>query len=290
VDCLWSAKQAVDETNTFEACVKRAIKFGHDTDTTAAVAGGIAGLRHGLQGIPQRWHEGLRGSNLYRPLLDRLLDNRVRVGHRTARALRLLFTGIRAEPELPRTSTRDKLGGRGPHEMPATDSRFNWPGRSSTGSVILPLGHTLLPWLQPIRLPEVDLSPKGELHITLLSTREADEVSRSAPKSEWEEIFEQQPWRLELTGQAFLLGEDKPFGKAWSVVAELEDASVNAFRRALSQASGVSLPATLPHVTLWVAGGDRGIGLGSRAEFNQRMVREMRLESLLPSLNEDSQV
>lgn len=74
VDCLWSAKRAVDETSTYEACVKRAIAFGHDTDTTAAVAGGIAGLRHGLQGIPQRWREGLRSENLYRPLLDRLLD------------------------------------------------------------------------------------------------------------------------------------------------------------------------------------------------------------------------
>lgn len=174
--------------------------------------------------------------------------------------------------------------------MPATDSQFNWPGRSRTGSVILPLGHTSLPFLQPIRLPEVALSPKGELHITLLSTWEAHAVSQSVPESAWEAFFVQQPWRLELTGRAFLLGEDKPFGKAWSVVAELEDASVNSFRRALSQASGVSLPATLPHVTLWVAGGDRGIGLGSRAEFNQRMVREMRLESLLPSPNEDSQV
>ena len=76
VDCLWSARQAVDETDNYEACVKRAIAFGHDTDTTAAVAGGIAGLRHGLQGIPQRWRQELRGDVLYRPLLDRLLDHR----------------------------------------------------------------------------------------------------------------------------------------------------------------------------------------------------------------------
>ena len=76
VDCLWSARRAVDETTDFAACIKRAIAFGHDTDTTAAVAGGIAGLRHGLKGIPEAWRTGLRGESLYRPLLDRLLDAR----------------------------------------------------------------------------------------------------------------------------------------------------------------------------------------------------------------------
>lgn len=76
VDCLWSAKRAVDETDSYEACVKRAIAFGHDTDTTAAVAGGIAGLAYGLDGIPERWRRELRGEGLYRPLLDRLLVGR----------------------------------------------------------------------------------------------------------------------------------------------------------------------------------------------------------------------
>ncbi|GAB2491401.1 ADP-ribosylglycohydrolase family protein [Arenimonas alkanexedens] len=77
VDCLWSAKQAVEETTSYEACVKRAIAFGHDTDTTAAVAGGIAGLRYGLSGIPERWRDALRGENLYRPLLEQLLAHRL---------------------------------------------------------------------------------------------------------------------------------------------------------------------------------------------------------------------
>lgn len=77
VDCLWSARRAVEETDGFQACVRRAIAFGHDTDTTAAVAGGIAGLRHGLQGIPARWRDGLRGDALYRPQLEDLLRHRL---------------------------------------------------------------------------------------------------------------------------------------------------------------------------------------------------------------------
>lgn len=72
LDCLWSARRAVEETNGYEACVRRAIAFGHDTDTTAAVAGGIAGLRYGLTGIPARWRDGLRGRALLDPLLGRL--------------------------------------------------------------------------------------------------------------------------------------------------------------------------------------------------------------------------
>jgi len=47
--------------------------LGDDTDTTAAVAGGIAGLRDGLSSIPGRWVEGLRGDDWYEPLLRDLL-------------------------------------------------------------------------------------------------------------------------------------------------------------------------------------------------------------------------
>jgi len=70
LDTLWSARLAFEEADSYEACVKRAIAFGHDTDTTAAVAGGIAGLRYGVDGIPQRWRDALRGEGIYRDLLE----------------------------------------------------------------------------------------------------------------------------------------------------------------------------------------------------------------------------
>lgn len=73
VDSLWSAKTAVEQTTDYETCVRRAIAFGHDTDTTAAIAGGIAGVRYGLDGIPARWRDGLHGRDLYPPLVERLL-------------------------------------------------------------------------------------------------------------------------------------------------------------------------------------------------------------------------
>ena len=72
LDTLWSAKAAVEGSDGYAACVRRAIAFGHDTDTTAAVAGGIAGIVHGLEGIPARWRDALRGQALLQPLLARL--------------------------------------------------------------------------------------------------------------------------------------------------------------------------------------------------------------------------
>lgn len=72
VDCLRSARVAV-EAGTFEVVLKRAVLMGHDTDTTACVAGGIAGLRDGVEAIPARWLSFLRGESIYRPLLQELL-------------------------------------------------------------------------------------------------------------------------------------------------------------------------------------------------------------------------
>ncbi len=76
LDTLWSARHAMDATDSYESCVRCAIALGHDTDTTAAVAGGIAGIKYGLLGIPERWRTALRGEDLYRPLLQSLLSER----------------------------------------------------------------------------------------------------------------------------------------------------------------------------------------------------------------------
>ncbi|QDV38875.1 ADP-ribosylglycohydrolase family protein [Tautonia plasticadhaerens] len=73
VDCLRSARLALD-AGPYEAVVKAAVALGHDTDTTACVAGGLAGLRDGASAIPARWLDALRGKPLYEPLLDRLVD------------------------------------------------------------------------------------------------------------------------------------------------------------------------------------------------------------------------
>jgi ADP-ribosylglycohydrolase len=71
VDSLLSARWAAT-AGTFEQVVKAAVALGHDTDTTAAVAGGIAGLRGGGAAIPKRWRTGLLGREHFEPLLNAL--------------------------------------------------------------------------------------------------------------------------------------------------------------------------------------------------------------------------
>jgi ADP-ribosyl-[dinitrogen reductase] hydrolase len=71
VDTLRSARLLLEHSD-YERIVKAAVGMGHDTDTTAAVAGGAAGVRAGIDGIPKRWREALRGRELLEPLLVRL--------------------------------------------------------------------------------------------------------------------------------------------------------------------------------------------------------------------------
>lgn len=60
--CLAQAVWSVRTTNTFENAIVAAIDLGGDTDTVAAVAGGLAGAIYGIQNIPSRWTTYLNGT------------------------------------------------------------------------------------------------------------------------------------------------------------------------------------------------------------------------------------
>jgi ADP-ribosylglycohydrolase len=72
VDSLWSALRCLLSTDDYEGCVKKAIQLGEDTDTTACVAGGLAGLLYGEGAIPERWKTTLKGQHLVEQLLEGL--------------------------------------------------------------------------------------------------------------------------------------------------------------------------------------------------------------------------
>ena len=63
-DTLKSATWCFVNTNSYEACVLAAVNLGDDTDTTAAVAGALAGTAYGMDSIPQEWVDNLRGKEL----------------------------------------------------------------------------------------------------------------------------------------------------------------------------------------------------------------------------------
>ena len=73
LDTFWSAWSAFAGSCSFAETIERAIRFGSDTDTTAAVAGGLAGIYWGRSGIPAEWLSAMRGTEIIDPLVARLV-------------------------------------------------------------------------------------------------------------------------------------------------------------------------------------------------------------------------
>ncbi|OKK12292.1 ADP-ribosylglycohydrolase family protein [Streptomyces sp. CB02400] len=57
--CLASAVWAVRTTTGYEDAVRAAVDLGGDTDTVAAVTGGLAGAVYGIDAVPTRWRDAL---------------------------------------------------------------------------------------------------------------------------------------------------------------------------------------------------------------------------------------
>lgn len=72
VDCLHSARESAAGAADYVAAVTAAVRLGHDTDTTACVAGGLAGAVFGDAAIPAEWRAGLRLSADQRRMLEHL--------------------------------------------------------------------------------------------------------------------------------------------------------------------------------------------------------------------------
>ena len=55
VASLEAALWCLVNTDNYKDCMLKAVNLGSDTDTVAAIAGGLAGLFYGYDGIPQDW-------------------------------------------------------------------------------------------------------------------------------------------------------------------------------------------------------------------------------------------
>ena len=74
VDTLWSVHFAMEADN-YRDVIRNAILLGDDTDTTAAIAGGLAGLKYGYDGLPKDWLSTLKGKEQVSSVLNQLFDN-----------------------------------------------------------------------------------------------------------------------------------------------------------------------------------------------------------------------
>lgn len=64
VDTLEAALWCVSTTNNYKDCVLKAVNLGNDTDTIAAIAGGLAGIIYGFDSIPAKWIDTLINKGL----------------------------------------------------------------------------------------------------------------------------------------------------------------------------------------------------------------------------------
>ena len=64
LDTLEAALWCLLNTTGYKECVLNAVNLGEDTDTVAAIAGGLAGLSYGWEAIPQEWKDGLLRADL----------------------------------------------------------------------------------------------------------------------------------------------------------------------------------------------------------------------------------
>lgn len=73
---LYVALYALLKTKSFAEGIELAIRIGGDTDTYAAIAGGLLGAKYGYEGIPQKWREGILGHDTMVKLAKKLYNLR----------------------------------------------------------------------------------------------------------------------------------------------------------------------------------------------------------------------
>ena len=55
IDSIEAAVWCLITTDSYKDCMLKAVNLGDDTDTVAAIAGGLAGLYYGYEEIPKDW-------------------------------------------------------------------------------------------------------------------------------------------------------------------------------------------------------------------------------------------
>lgn len=63
-DAFNAVMYCISSSCTYKDSVLKAVNLGGDTDTIAALTGGLAGIIYGSDGIPSEWIDALRGRNL----------------------------------------------------------------------------------------------------------------------------------------------------------------------------------------------------------------------------------
>tara|TARA_B100000745_G_scaffold298679_1_gene247854 strand:+ start:649 stop:1653 length:1005 start_codon:yes stop_codon:yes gene_type:complete len=74
---LYVALYALSNTKSFEEGIELAVRVGGDTDTYAAIAGGLLGAHYGYDAIPKEWRETILGHDVMVDYAQKLYDMRL---------------------------------------------------------------------------------------------------------------------------------------------------------------------------------------------------------------------
>ena len=83
VDTLEAALWCLLTTDSYEECVLKAVNLGSDTDTVAAVAGGLVGALYGVESIPPEWLDTLIKREYIESLCEKASEASAFIMHHT---------------------------------------------------------------------------------------------------------------------------------------------------------------------------------------------------------------
>lgn len=69
VDTLEAVLWCLCNTDNYKDAVLKAVNLGGDTDTIAAITGGLAGIMYGYESIPKEWIDKLRNKELIESII-----------------------------------------------------------------------------------------------------------------------------------------------------------------------------------------------------------------------------
>ncbi len=165
-----------------------------------------------------------------------------------------------------------------------------WPDWSPDKTLVLPIA--LEEWKPPlasIELDRIEFEPKSELHVTLVGKALGRQIHETLGERfhtcAVRAAFESLDWRSERTGELLRLektlrlksGESRVVG---AIIERVTMPAMAKFHHALGDLLGRKLPVPPPHVTLYTAGREDGIGVPSLAKLRAWTARRVRFDEL----------
>jgi hypothetical protein len=119
--------------------------------------------------------------------------------------------------------------------------------------------------------------PKDELHVTILSKDAAEKVAQHIDENPEDrdtidELIQSTDWSFRKTGELYFLQEDED---TETIIEMVEMAQLETFFQMLENMIGERLDVPPAHVTLYMRGTEKGIGLANQDEFDQYVVEEV---------------